>query len=168
MIALKISAPGRFMSALLSGTLFDSFLLQEATLKMAVTWQIDGRLVRDFYDKEEWEDREVRPHDLVSWKEVRSHFHSLIRGRKAPAAFSLVLKLTPEEMEKLMAGGGLSPDRNPVSSCSLVIRFAPSDLQVVTGTAFQTFTLDKTAETIWDRAVPAFLSAHDIEYEQLI
>ena len=49
MIALKIVKNGSFMSKILAGDAFDSFLLEEARIRMAVTWDIDGHLNEQFY-----------------------------------------------------------------------------------------------------------------------
>ena len=51
MIALKITGLGSFMSRLFSGNTFDSFLLAEGALQTAVTWQVSGRLNKDFFEK---------------------------------------------------------------------------------------------------------------------
>ena len=43
MRAFKITETGNFMTKLLSGGSFDSFLLEEASLSMQVTWILDGK-----------------------------------------------------------------------------------------------------------------------------
>ena len=48
MIALKIVKNGSFMSKILAGEAFDSFLLEEARISMAVTWDIAGHLNEQF------------------------------------------------------------------------------------------------------------------------
>lgn len=168
MIALKITAPGRFMSALLSGTAFDGFLLQEASLKLSVVWQIDGRLVRDYFDDDEWEDLKGGTQNLASWSRVRPHLHSLIRGKKPPASLSFILQAPPSYMDRLFREAGLDPEKAPISACILNIRFTPSDLRVMTGTAWKTFSPDRTPETLWDRDLMAFLSARNIDFEKLV
>ncbi len=46
MKAFKITETGNFMTKLLSGRSFDSFLLEEASLSMQVTWVLDGKINR--------------------------------------------------------------------------------------------------------------------------
>ena len=53
MRAFKITETGNFMTKLLSGGSFDSFLLEEASLSMQITWVLDGRINRSFYSNEE-------------------------------------------------------------------------------------------------------------------
>ena len=53
MRAFQIKETGNFMTKLLSGGTFDSFLLEEASLHMQVAWHLDGHLNMDFFDDEE-------------------------------------------------------------------------------------------------------------------
>ena len=71
MIALKITNVKQFMAKLLGGEDFDSFLLEEATISTYNTFMIDGHQNRDFYSTEEWEDTELRPYELSTWKKLR-------------------------------------------------------------------------------------------------
>ena len=106
MKAFKITETGNFMTKLLSGRTFDSFLLEEASLSMQVTWILDGKINRNFYTKEEWEDKTDHPFPLISWSEVRGHMRELIRGKKAPASLSIVLQLRPDMMEQMLTAEG--------------------------------------------------------------
>ena len=103
MKAFKITETGNFMTKLLSGRTFDSFLLEEASLSIKTTWILDGKINRNFYSSEEWEDETNHPFPLISWGEVRGHMRELIRGKKAPASLSIVLELRPDMMEQLLA-----------------------------------------------------------------
>ena len=52
MLAIQIKDVKTFMSKLLSGNTFDSFLLEEAQIHTFNTFVIDGHQNRDFYTKE--------------------------------------------------------------------------------------------------------------------
>ena len=52
------------MGKLLTGEDFDSFLLEEASIRTYNTFIIDGHQNRDFYSTEEWEDKQIRPYDF--------------------------------------------------------------------------------------------------------
>lgn len=84
MIALKITSLGSFMSRLFSGNTFDSFLLSEGMLQTAVTWQLDGKINKDFFEKEVREDPAQCPYDYAAWSEIRPSLRELIRGKRAP------------------------------------------------------------------------------------
>ena len=86
MIALKIVKNGSFMSKILAGDAFDSFLLEEARIRMAVTWDIDGHLNEQFYPADVWKDPEQRPYDRTQWKEIRPYIYDIIKGKQAPSS----------------------------------------------------------------------------------
>ena len=56
----------------------DSFLLEEARIRMAVTWDIDGHLNEQFYPADVWKDQEQRPYDRTQWKEIRPYIYDII------------------------------------------------------------------------------------------
>ena len=133
MIALKITGLGSFMSRLFSGNTFDSFLLAEGTLRMGVTWQVDGKLNRDFFDKSTWEDPSQRPYDYAAWSQVRPSLRELIRGKKAPAS----------------------------------IRYKDGEATLLSGISMKSFTINKNADILWDKAIRRFLQSKGIAFEPL-
>ena len=78
MISLRISSLGSFMSGLFSRNTFDSFLLAEGTLQTAVTWTVDGKVQKDFFEKEIRDDPALLPYDHVAWSEIRPSLRELI------------------------------------------------------------------------------------------
>ena len=133
MIALKIVKNGSFMSKILAGDAFDSFLLEEARIRMAVTWDIDGHLNEQFYPADVWKDPEQRPYDRTQWKEIRPYIYDIIKGKQAPSL--------------------------------ITVRFSDSVMTIVTGTAYKSFTLDKSADTLWDKSLQKFLISRQIDFE---
>lgn len=53
MLALQITSMKAFMNHLLVADTFENFLLAEATVSTANTYQIDGHINKDFYTQEE-------------------------------------------------------------------------------------------------------------------
>ena len=68
MIALQIKEIKSFMGKLLGTECFDSFLLEEAVITTYNTFRIDGRINREFYSDEEWENKETHPDEFSAWK----------------------------------------------------------------------------------------------------
>lgn len=178
MVSLLVNNKGSFMSKLLSSDCFDSFLLEEATIQMAVTFRIDGRLNRDFFDSDEWKDSERRPYELSPWSHVRGYCHDCIKGRKAPAGFRFILQLKPEYVSASLSD---VPENTKAAVSSLAINIRMStplsdedalpqnnvgDIHIVTGISMKTFTLDKSAEPAWDRTIERFLTSKGIEFER--
>ncbi len=167
MIALKITNVKQFMAKLLAGEDFDIFLLEEASISTYNTFMIDGHQNRDFYSTEEWEDAELRPYDLSTWKKLRPICFDLIKGKRTPAAFRFVLHLMPEHATSILQKGGTAVTPQQVRAFVLNIKYDGTTLMLVTGTSFHTFLMDKTPDDLWDNAVKQFLVTHEISYDPL-
>ena len=48
----------------------------------------------------------------------------------------------------------------------LNIKYQDGLVSLITGCSYQTFTLDKEAESFWDKNVKAFLSKENVEFEE--
>ena len=165
MRSFQITETGNFMTRLLSDTAFDSFLLREASLHTAWHWTVDGRLNEAFFPKDIWEDPSQRPYEYARWEDVRPHFRELIKGRTAPTGFAVVLQLKPEHMEAVFRKAQLPALAESVGSLQLTVRYDGSHVQLVTGTSMKTFSLDKTADKLWDDTIQVFLGAKKISFE---
>ena len=56
MIAVEIENIKRFMAGFLAGDLFDDFLMNEGKLSMDIAYEFNGKVLKEFYDTEEWEE----------------------------------------------------------------------------------------------------------------
>lgn len=164
MMAFTVNSKGAFMSKLLSSDTFDSFLLEEARIKMGVSYVIDGHLNRDFYSPEEWEEAGKEPSGLTEWSAVRATCRDLIKGKRAPSAFSFVFHLKSEYMDRTLAEVP-ADTRNFVQALLLNIRLDSTGLHLVTGVSMRGFTTDRSPEKVWDRTVSRFLAARGIDTE---
>ena len=167
MIALKITGLGSFMSGLFSRNVFDAFLLTEGTLRMSVTWQVDGRLQEAFFEKEVWEDPGQRPYDHIPWSSIRPLLRELIRGKKPPVTFRFVLQLKPEYMKAMLEKEGDSELLSCVGAFVLTINYKNSEATILTGISMKSFTMNKNADILWDKAVRKFLQSKEISFEPL-
>lgn len=167
MIALKITNVKQFMGKLLTGEDFDTFLLEEASIRTYNTFVIDGHQNRDFYTSEEWEDQSIRPYDLSTWKTIRPICFHLIKGKHTPAAFQFVLHLMPEYTASVLHKGDTSVSPQQIRAFVLNIKYDGAALTLVTGTSLHTFLPDKTPDSLWDQAVRQFLTKREIAYEEL-
>lgn len=169
-----IRSKGFFMTQLLSSGCFDSFLLEEATIRMAVTYHIDGRLNRDFYDTDVWNDPARTPGTFIPWSDIRPYCHDCIRGKQAPASFQFVLRLKPAYIP---ASLGDTPDSTKAAVSSLAISIhlpaaaagsspAERGIHLVTGISYSSFVLDRSAEAAWDHTMERFLAAKGFDFEK--
>ena len=167
MIALKITNVKQFMGKLLASEAFDSFLLEEASISTYNTFLIDGHQNRDFYSSEEWEDKEIRPFDFTTWKQIRPICYSLIKGTKTPSAFKFILHLMPDYLASILKEQDTTVTPQQIKALVLTVKYDGTTLTLITGTAFHTFIMDKSVDVLWDNAVKSFLDKREINYEEL-
>ena len=167
MIALQISSVKNFMNQLLKTELFDPFWLVEASVTTYNTFTIDGRLHKNFYDLQTQEALKDSRRTYSLWQEVKPFCLSVIRGKNTPLSFKIIFQLSRENTERMLQKSGLSLAPEDISGLFLNILFSESGLTVTTGTSYHIFTMDKTFDTFWDKAVLSFFIQHDISYEQI-
>ena len=167
MIALKITNVKQFMRKLLASEAFDSFLLEEASISTYNTFIIDGHQNRDFYTSEEWEDKEIRPFDFTTWKQIRPICYSIIKGTKTPSAFKFILHLMPDYHTSILKEQDTTVTPQQIKALVLTVKYDGTTLTLITGTAFHTFIMDKSVDVLWDNAVKVFLDKREISYEEL-
>lgn len=167
MIALQIKSMKHFMHALLNTETFDIFLLEEATISTANTYQIDGHLNEAFYTAEEWSDAAIRPYEFSSWKEMRSLCFELIKGTRTPIGFKFVLHLCPEYIKGVFKDEDALLSLELLKALVLTIKYSNGSLTLVTGISFHSFVPTKEPEKLWDQALKRFLEKKGLEYEAL-
>ena len=167
MLAIQIKDVKTFMSKLLSGKTFDSFLLEEAQIHTFNTFTIDGHQNREFYTKEELEDAELFPYEYSEWKNMKSICFQLIKGKKVPKFMKIILHQKPENSYTLLEESDALDFAKSLKAFVVTIRFDSNGLLLTTGTSFTTFVMDKTADLLWDNAFRKFLVAEEIEFEEV-
>lgn len=168
MIALQISSMKNFMSHLLVGDTFDPFLLEEATISMANTVTIDGRINKEFFstDSGSESDTAALP-EFRPWSEIKGLCFDLIKGKHTPLSFRFILHMIPEKAEALLKKEAPDSDISQVKALMINIKFDGTRILVTTGTSYHTFVLSKEADLVWDKALSKYLSMKGIEFEQL-
>lgn len=162
MIALQITELKAFMGKLLGTNLFDDFLLQEATLQMGISYVIDGHINKDFYQNEEDVPTDRLP--FIPYSEVRNTLFSLIKGKRTPLGFQLVLQLSPKKCSILFPEG---LDAHLIKGLIMNIRFDGSKALITSGVSYYSFSFNKAPELIWDEAMMTFLKGAGIVFDQL-
>ena len=162
MISLKILEMNRFMGKLLKGENFDGFLLKEGFLRTNIEYRFQGQLFIDYFDTEEQEKLEEK---YVYWGELRPTVFELIKGKRTPLAFSFTLLLTKNDTTALLARRQVNVGEDS-PSLFLQIRFDHGVGHMVTGTARNTFTLDKSLDEAWDAEVRQMMKAMELAVEE--
>lgn len=166
MLALQIQSMKIFMTKLLSQDAFDIFLLEEATIVTANTYTIDGHINADFFPVAE-RTPELIPYELRQWSDIRSLCFELIKGKYTPLSFKFVFQLKPEHMKSILDKEHLSTDSTKLKSMVLTVKYDGTKAILTSGTSYQTFVMDKTADVLWDRNLASYLTKKEIPYEIL-
>ncbi len=166
MKAFEIASSKDLMGKLLLKQDFDGFLLEELELVMSRTYRIDGRIRKEFFGNPEEGEADLPAYEFCSWEEEKNLVTSLIRGKRPPLRFSIVLRKKPEETVEFLRGLGLpaDPEESPVDAFVCTVRFEKGVTTIVSGTSYKTFTMDKEAERAWDQELERFLTRAGIEF----
>lgn len=163
MIALKVEDVKAFTSKLFVKEDFERFLVKEINIVTYNSFTIDGHIRRGYYSEEELSENGIK--EFSSWKMLRPLCFTLIKGKRLPGSFQIVLAAPDSEVEEFAASvPGISSGQ--IQGLYLNIRYEDGALYCVTGTSLNVFTLDKTLETEWDESVKRFMRSHEIECTQ--
>ena len=142
------------MQHLLLKPTFDSFALIEGEITTYNTFRIDGYIHKNFY-----EDAPLK--DYSSWGDLREFCFHIIRGKRTPLNFRFILSLPKEEFEAFLI------DQEIPSLSHSDIKYDGTNLQCITGTSLNIFTMDKTLENVWDNYARKFFLNKEIDFESL-
>lgn len=165
MIAFQIKDTKAFMQLLLMKEYFDHFLVEEATITTFNTFHIDGRIMKDFYSKEELEENPARANEFSTWQDIRPIAFQLIKGKKTPLGFQFVFHLHREAALKLLANEECTVPENALKAFVLNIKYDGTHVTCITATALNTFLMDKSADVVWDKAVNQFFTKLNINFD---
>lgn len=154
-----------FMNQLLKSELFDHFLLAEATIHGAVSYQIDGHVNRNFYDADELAALTADGSEYLPFSYLRPVFFELIRGRHTPLYLKFVFLLSPSNAKKtiLSSDTGFVPD--DISGIFLNLTFHDGQMVLTTGVSYRTFTTDHSFDIAWDTLAARFLTNHGLDFD---
>ena len=158
MLALKVDDTKSFMTKLLAGDTFDTFLFSEGSVTTFTTFSIDGTWHQDYFADEEQASNE----NSFTWKLIRPLIFNIVKGRHTPIHMRIVLKLAGYNVDSLLKSAGLPITREQVDGLFLNITYAKDEVSVTTGTSLKIFTLDKTLDHVWDDMVRKFLQTRGI------
>lgn len=173
MIGIQITELKDFMGKFLMSDCFDSFLLEEAAITVAVSYRIDGRINRDFFTSEEIQNSSLEAIPFLPWSQIRPFCFDLIKGKRTPLNFKFVLHLMPGRLDALLsesslAGNGgteLPPSKAmSVNAAVLTVKYDGAVIMLTTAISYADFVLDKTPDKLWDAYILKFLEQKGIKY----
>jgi len=165
MKSYKITELKSFMSKLLGSSTFDGFLLAEASISTYNTFVIDGHINKEFFTGDINDEGILPSYEFSMWQDMRSICFDLIKGKRTPVGFKLVLHLKPELADTLLKEGNAAVSLSDLKAFVLNIKYDGSELSCITATAYHTFVLDKTPDQIWDKYLVRFFNENSISFE---
>lgn len=151
MILIEIEQVKKFMAGFLGGNLFDDFLMNEGKLSMDIAYEFNGRVLKEFYDTEEWEQYHTYPY--IPWEREKNKIFSLVKGKKTPLSFQFVMMLKPEQVEEFLIKYHLSVRGEEIAGLFLNVIYDRKSLKCTSGVSRKTFVMDKTLEEAWDMEI---------------
>ena len=153
-----------FMGKLLTSSLFDSYLMKEATISTFQNFHIDGSINNEFYHGSELNEEE----DLSlltgysTWKQIRPLCFDLIKGKRTPLGFKFILAL-PVQLAVMYLNSELNNESLLQQKTFLVnVRYDGTKLFCVTATTSSIFLPEKESDQVWDTYFSKFLTQNDI------
>lgn len=148
MILIEIEQVKRFMAGFLGGNLFDDFLMNEGKLAMDIAYEFNGRVLKEFYDTEEWEQYDT--YSYIPWEREKGKIFSLVKGKKTPLSFQFVMMLKPEKVDEFLIKYHLSVRGEEIAGLFFNVIYDRQSLKCTSGVSRKTFVMDKTLEEAWD------------------
>ena len=158
MIALSFAKPKEIWEILFQQDTFDSFLLKEASFagNYAVTLEqvaSSGNMLNVPYSR-------VRPL-LAAFMQQTAEADNI-----SPKGY-IVLKASDTYLKSLMANPAFSADPDTIKGLILTFRLENGSFTVLTGISYQSFTLDKSIDALWDQAILKAFAHMNIAFTQL-
>lgn len=149
----------KYMQDLLTDSRYDSFYMYEVRLKTSLDYYINGRLNHNFYItdvSEETEDMPDANQEYIYWKDIKKKVFDLIKGKRLPISFRLILMFNQENVIRLIEMNNIPIAPENVGALFYNIYYENGILQVTTGSSVKVFTLDKTLDHLWDDTVEKY------------
>ena len=164
MVCLKIKNTREFMQKFLMTDAFADFLLTEARIDMSVRYDIDGRVRKDFYTKEEQELQKF--YEYAAWESVRPQVIQLIKGKRPPLFMKLTLVYMPGKAQECFAGEELTAEsEKSVKYLLCTVKYENGVITLTGGISYQGFTMDKSPEKRWDHVLRVLIERLGLAYE---
>lgn len=165
MLALNITDLKDFTNKLFIGNVFDHFWLNEASITTFNTFTIEGKLQSAFFDSDEQDSLNQSQRTCALWKEVKPYCYFVIRGKRLPLHFKIILQLPPAEIQKLFSNS--VPSFANIGNLYLNLQYRNQSLLCTTGVSCNTFIPGVQPGTLWDDQVIQFLQKNDISFEEI-
>ena len=165
MKAFYIKDQKQFMNRLLKSELFDHFLLAEATIHGAISYNVDGHINQEFFEAEELAALTADGSEYLPFSHFRPICYELIRGKHTPLYMKFVFLLSPANEKKTIASADTAFSAEAVGGMFLNLTFRDGQMILTTGVSYRSFTMDRSLDNAWDTLAARFLNNHGIDFD---
>ena len=115
-------------------------------------------------DKEELE--LMASTSYASWESIKPHVYNVIRGKKLPLSFKIVLVLSQPDIMDMLEKNHLTIPVSDVANLTLNVYYDGMSIQLTSMATQNIFTMDKTLEHVWDAEIKDFLKTAGIYFTE--
>ena len=133
------------MNQLLKGAAFDIFQVRGAVISVFTKIEISGILDKNFYSEAE---RGNLNRNYVYWDEIKPFVLSLIKGGRTPNTLKIIFSASDDEVKAL---------HNNASAMFLNFLYEEGKLRFTTAVGMNGFSMDKSADIVWDTYIKEFI-----------
>ena len=162
MLSLEITDVKKMTALLFTENTFDRFLFQSGQISAQLSATFSGEKDPSFYAEEERQAEMAEP--FVRYETVRPVFFSLIKGKRPPLSFRIILITDKNTTNSLKVKSGFTDSE--VTSLSLNMSYKAGVLSLSTGISYAGFSLDKSLERCWDQTILDFLTQKEISFTE--
>ena len=143
-----------FLNVLFTDERYDSFYLFSVKLDLAVSYEIDGKINKEFYTEEEFE--QLTNRQYICWRDVKKTILGYMQDGKLPDKMKLILMFNKENITRLIEMNNILIHPDNIRALFMNILISDNKLSITTGTSLNVFTMDKTLEELWDSTVEKY------------
>lgn len=159
MLCVQINDIKKMTELLFTDDTFDKFETFQVHVKTEYETEISGKRI---LKKDQENTESLSPY--VPWKNVRPVVLRIIQGKALPESFKIVLITDKKSTDFIIEKSGFSG--SGISSFSINFNFQAGVLTVTGGVSYESFTLDKSAETYWENTLRKFLTDKAVDFTE--
>ena len=143
-----------FLNGLFTEERYESFYLFSVKLDSNISYEIDGKINKEFYSEEELGQLENK--EYVCWKDIKKSVLGFMSMGKLPVKMKLILMFNKDNINRLIEMNNIPIHPDNVRALFMNILYSDNRLSITTGTSLNVFTMDKTLEDLWDKTVEKY------------
>lgn len=143
-----------YLNGLFTEERYESFYLFSVKLDASVSYEIDGKINKEFYSEDELGQLENR--EYICWKDIKKSVLRFMSNGKLPVRMKLILMFNKDNVNRLIEMNNIPIHPDNVRALFMNILYSDNRLSITTGTSLNVFTMDKSLEELWDKTVEKY------------